>query len=108
MIKLPNERRAAEQYNPSLIVLFGKPKSGKSTLMASMDDNLIVDLEDGYRALEVMVVPAKTYKDLGEISVALKKRAEEKNGRAYRFITIDNATRLEEIALPYAAELLIS
>lgn len=50
MIVLPTERKKAENYNPSLMVLFGKPKSGKSTLMAALDSNLIIDLENGYRA----------------------------------------------------------
>ena len=59
MIELPTERRPIQQYNPRLLVLFGKPKSGKSTLMASLDNNLIIDLEDGYKALSVMSVVAK-------------------------------------------------
>ena len=33
MIELPTERSKAQNYNPKLLVLFGKPKSGKSTLM---------------------------------------------------------------------------
>lgn len=45
-IVLPTERRKATDYNPRLMVLFGKPKCGKSTLMASLDSNLIIDLED--------------------------------------------------------------
>ena len=47
-IVLPTERRKATDYNPRLIVLYGKPKNGKSTIMASIDNNLIIDLEDGY------------------------------------------------------------
>ena len=45
-IVLPTERRKATDYNPRLMVLFGKPKSGKSSLMASLENNLIIDLED--------------------------------------------------------------
>lgn len=102
-IELPTQRREAQQYNPRLLVLFGKPKSGKSTLMASLDDNLIIDLEDGYRALSVMSVPAFNANALFEIRQALHEKALKDNKCPYRFITIDNATRLEEMALPYAA-----
>lgn len=110
MIELPTERRKAQSYNPNLLVLFGKPKSGKSTLMAALDNNLIIDLENGYRALEVMVVDAKRAEDMFEIAKAVKAKNEEaaKAGATtfpYRFITIDNATRLEEMSLPYAAAL---
>lgn len=104
-IELPTQRREAQQYNPRLLVLFGKPKSGKSTLMASLEDNLIIDLEDGYRALSVMSVPAFNANTLFEIKQALYEKAMKDNKYPYRFITIDNATRLEEMALPYAAHL---
>lgn len=85
-----------------------KPKSGKSTLMASLDDNLIIDLEDGYRALSVMAVVAKTSQQLFEVKDALRdKMGSPDNKVPYKYITIDNATRLEEMALNYAAQLLI-
>lgn len=100
---LPTERRKAQNYNPRLLVLFGKPKSGKSSVVASLDDNLIVDLEDGYRALNVMVVNAKDIYDIFAVKTALEKKQKELEGKKpYRFITIDNATRLEEMCIVYA------
>lgn len=105
-IVLPTERRKATDYNPRLMVLFGKPKSGKSTLMASIDNNLIIDLEDGYRALDVMAVQARSAQDIFEIKNLIAKKNQENGGKPfYRFITIDNATRLEEMAVTYAAAL---
>ena len=102
---LPTQRSKAENYNPRLLVLFGRPKSGKSSAVASLDDNLIIDLEDGYRALEVMKVQARSVEDLQAIYMAIVKAGKEKGGAPYKYITIDNATRLEEIALSKAAEL---
>lgn len=105
-ITLPTERRKATDYNPRLMVLFGKPKAGKSTLMASLENNLIIDLEDGYRALNVMSVDAKSAADIFEIKNLIEKKNKEQGGKPfYRFITIDNATRLEEMSLSYAAAL---
>jgi len=104
---LPTERRKATDYNPRLMVIFGKPKCGKSTLMASLDNNLIIDLEDGYRALDVMVVQARNVQDIFQIKALLEQKNKENGDKPfYQFITIDNATRLEEMALPYAAALL--
>lgn len=82
-----------------------KPKAGKSSFVAAIDDNLIIDLEDGYRALSVMKVQARTAKDLQEIRSAIIAKGTELHKAPYRFITIDNATRLEEISLSVAAEL---
>ena len=105
-IVLPTERRKATDYNPRLMVLFGKPKSGKSSLMAALDNNLIVDLEDGYRSLDVMCVQARNAKDIFDVKAAIEQKNKENGGKPfYRFITIDNATRLEEMSLPYAAHL---
>lgn len=101
-VELPTKRSAVKNYNPRLLVLFGKPKSGKSTLMASLDDNLIVDLEDGYRALSVMAVQARRYQDLNDIVSALKEKMAETGKYPYKYITIDNVSRLEEFAVPYA------
>jgi len=105
MITLPTKRSTPENYNPRLLVLFGKPKSGKSTIMAAIDNNLIVDLEDGYRSLSVMAVQARSAKDLLEIAMAVRKRINELGGEyPYDYITIDNATRLEEMCLEMAAD----
>lgn len=104
-IILPTERKKAQNYNPRLMVLFGFPKSGKSSAVASLESNLIIDLEDGYRALEVMTVPAKDIYDIFAIKAALEKKISETGKKPYRFITIDNATRLEEMSLVYAAAL---
>jgi hypothetical protein len=102
-IVLPTERRKATDYNPKMIVFFGKYKSGKSTCVASLDSNLIIDLEDGYRALEVMCVQARNAADLFNVKKAIEEKIKENGGKLpYRYITIDNATRLEEMALYYA------
>lgn len=105
MIELPTERSVAESYNPKLLIIGGKPKVGKSSLIAAIDDNLIIDLEDGYRALSVMKVQARTVAKLEEIRDAIIAKGKEMKKAPYRFITIDNATRLEEMSIPLAAEL---
>ena len=87
--ELPTERRKATDYNPRLMVLFGKPKCGKSSLMASLESNLIIDLEDGYRALDVMCVQARNAADIFNIKAAIEQKNQEVGKNFYRFITID-------------------
>ena len=102
-IILPTERQKPENYNPKLLVLFGLPKSGKSSAVASLDNNLVIDLEDGYRALPVMRVKAGNVNEIFAVRAALDKKMKETRKVPYKFITIDNATRLEEMCLTYAA-----
>ena len=105
MIELPTERSVAENYNPSLLIIGGAPKQGKSSFIASIDNNLIIDLEDGYRALSVMKVQARSARDLEEIRTAIIAKGKELHKAPYRFITIDNATRLEEMSIPVANQM---
>lgn len=105
MIKLPTERSVVENYNPRLLVIGGRPKAGKSSFVAAIDDNLIIDLEDGYRSLPVMKVQARTANDLKEIRDAIIAKGKELKKAPYRFITIDNATRLEEISISVANQM---
>lgn len=73
--------------------------------MASLDNNLIIDLENGYQALSALIVQARSVKDFAEIANALKEKIKELGHYPYKYITIDNATRLEEICLSYAVQL---
>ena len=105
MLILPTERSIPKVNNPKFLILFGRPKAGKSTIVASLDNNLIIDLENGYMSLSALVVQARSINDFAEIANALKAKQKELGHYPYKYITIDNATRLEEMCLPYAAQL---
>ena len=105
MVVLPTERLPAKRRNPKFMILFGKPKVGKTTMMSMLDNNLIVDLEGGSEYLSAMGVQARSIKDMGDIVTALKEENEKLGTYKYQFITIDNASRLEDMALPYALRL---
>ena len=106
MLVLPKEKSVPKINNPKFLILAGRPKAGKSTLMTALEDNLIIDLEDGYQALSALVVQARSINDFAEIANALKAEINDNEGKfPYKYITIDNATRLEEMCLPYATQL---
>lgn len=102
---LPKEKSTPKVNNPKFLILFGRPKAGKSTLMANLDNNLIIDLENGYQALSALVVQARTVNDFAEIANALREEIKKEGKFPYKYITIDNATRLEEMCLSYAVQL---
>ncbi|QOR57617.1 RecA protein [uncultured phage cr130_1] len=105
MIILPTQKVPASSTNPSFLILYGRPKSGKTSCLAQLDNNLIVDLEGGSTFIEALAVQARSVNDLGEIAQAVRAKNSEVGHNFYKHITIDNATRLEEICLPYAATL---
>lgn len=105
MLVLPTEKNKPKVQNPRFLILFGKPKSGKTTLLSMLADCLIVDLEGGSEFLEALSVQARSVADLGDIANAIRTKTKETGKKPYKYIAIDNATRLEEICLPYAVQL---
>ena len=77
----------------------------KTSSVAQLHNNLIIDLEGGSKFIDAMAVQARSIKDLGEIASAIRQKNNEVGHSFYKRITIDNATRLEEICLSYAATL---
>ena len=102
MLVLPKEKNKPKVNNPRFLILYGKPKSGKTTIAAALDNNLIIDLEGGSEYLSALSVQARNINDLGAISNAIKTEINSTGKKPYQFITIDNATRLEEMCLDYA------
>lgn len=105
MIVLPKEKVKAKVENPRFLIIFGKPKAGKTTLASKLDNNLIIDLEGGSEFLEALAVQARSVKVLGEIANAIREEIKSTGKKPYKYITLDNASRLEEICLSYAATL---
>ena len=102
---LPTSKVPAVSTNPKFLIIYGRPKAGKTSAFAQLENNLIVDLEGGSTFIDAMAVQARSVSDLGEIAQAIRAKNTEVGHAFYRHITIDNATRLEEICLPYAATL---
>ena len=105
MIVLPTNKVPATSTNPHFLIIFGRPKSGKTSSLAQLEGNLIIDLEGGSTFIDALAVQARDVNTLGEIAQAIRAKNSEVGHSFYKRITIDNATRLEEICLPYAATL---
>lgn len=105
MLILPTEKNKPKVQNPRFLVFFGKPKSGKTTLLSMLDNCLIVDLEGGSEFLEALSIQARDINTLGEIATQIRQQIADTGKKPYKYIAIDNATRLEEMCLGYAANL---
>ncbi len=99
---LPTSKIPAVSTNPKFLILYGRPKTGKTSALAQLENNLIVDLEGGSQFIDAMSVQARSVNELGEIAQAIRAKNKEVGHNFYKHITIDNATRLEEMCLSYA------
>ena len=90
---LPKKKVAPIHQNPRTLLIYSKPKSGKTSLLAGLEDNLILDLENGSDYVEALKVPIHSIEDLKKIGEQIKKE-----GKPYKYITVDTVTALEELA----------
>lgn len=100
MIVLPTEKIQPSEINPKFLILYGKPKSGKTSILAGLDKCLIIDLENGTDYYNAFSVKAKHLDDLAEIRTALAN-----NPDLYDYVAIDTGTALEDMIMPLAIAL---
>jgi hypothetical protein len=98
-IVLPTKKVKAERVNPKRLLVYSKPKTGKTTAFAGLEDNLILDLENGAEYVEALKVKIN---DLQEL---LDSKAIKEKGNPYKYVTIDTVTALEEMIMPLAIKL---
>lgn len=89
---LPTKKVSATRTNPKRLVIYSKPKTGKTTAFAALENNLIIDLENGTDYVDAMKVKANSLKELLAVGKAVVDA-----GKPYKFITIDTVTALEEM-----------
>jgi len=99
-IVLPTTKVKAQRANPKRLVIYSKPKTGKTTCYAGLENNLILDLEHGADFIEALKVPITSLQELLDTGKAIKAA-----GNPYRIVTIDTVTALEEMIMPLAVKL---
>lgn len=96
-IVLPTKAHKPET-NINSLILFGKEKCGKTTLLSQLENCLIIDTEKGSKKVEAnaIIVPD----DLGPVSKIqwLKKVAEKiiEEGRPYDYVAIDTLSEVND------------
>lgn len=103
---LPTKRRAPKRLDSKRMLLFGAPKSGKTTVTSYLDDTLIIDLEEGSNYVSGMIVQIKSIQDYKDMLGALKEaKANARGKNPYRRIVLDTTTALEELSLSLAVQM---
>lgn len=97
---LPTSKLPAAHQSPKNLIVFSKPKVGKTSLFAQLPDALILDLEKGTDFIEAMKLQASSIEEIKEIGDAIIAA-----GKPYKYIVIDTITALEEMCTPYAEKL---
>lgn len=98
---LPKVKSGITRHAPKFMVVFGKPKQGKTTALSLLDNNLIIDMEQGTDSMEALKINVNTIQELFKVADMI-----EKEGKPYKYITLDSATKLEDdIIMPLAIKM---
>jgi len=97
---LPTKPTKSQLINPSPLLIFGKPKIGKTTTVAAIPNCLVINLEDKIQTTDGMITFAKDITTLKKVLAAIKKA-----GNPYKYVAIDTLTKLEEFCIPEAERL---
>lgn len=97
-ITLPSRKSGVKRSNPEFMIMFGKPKNGKTTALSLLDNCLIIDLEGGSRYVDALSVEVNDIRELFQVAKQI-----EEAGKPYKYIALDTATKLEdELIMPLA------
>ena len=92
-MELPTEPVKVKNRDPRTLLLYGAPKIGKTSCLAGLKNNFIVDIEDGTEYVEALKKKAKNLSELNKICQAVIDA-----DKPYDFATLDTITELEEWA----------
>lgn len=99
-ISLPTGMVKSVVKSPNNLIIFSKPKTGKTTLIAALPNCLLIDLESGSDYVDAMKIKARNIKELMDIEAAIIKA-----GKPYKYIALDTISALETMCIPYAEHL---
>jgi len=96
-IVLPTVKQVPKSQNPRTLVLSGKHKVGKTTILQELPNCLLIDVEDGSAYYEGLVMkcpkeygPVKKFKWLKEVAATIKEA-----GHPYDYVAIDTISQLD-------------
>ena len=91
---LKKEKRKAISVNPNVLLLYGAPKVGKTTMLSKLDDCLIIDTEKGSRMIEGYISEINSRDELIKMLVEIKESKDIK----FKYIALDTIDKIAEWA----------
>ena len=107
VIELPTKRVLAVSKSPNTILLYAKPKQGKTTALSLLEDSLLIDTESGSDYVDAFKIKVDITKPMHEqaeefvnicraIYMAGYNKETKQYTPKYKVIIIDTFTRLDE------------
>jgi len=89
---LKKVKRKAVSENPKVMLLYGAPKVGKTTVLSQLEDCLIIDTEQGANMVEGYIEEVNSRQELFDLLAKAQK------GHEYKYVAIDTIDKIAEWA----------
>lgn len=90
---LPSQPSAPTATDPRILIIYGAPKVGKTTVLSQLPNNLIVDLEKGTEYLNALTIKVNDITEYEQVATLLRQAPGK-----YDYIAIDTISTLEDWA----------
>lgn len=97
---LPTKKVPASRVNPKRLVIYSKPKAGKTTAVAGLENALILDLEKGTEYVDALKVEIDRLSKIREVGTAILAA-----NKPYKYLVVDTVTALEDMVKVLALKL---
>lgn len=106
-MELPTEKSKVLEDNAGFMIIYSRPKAGKTTLLQGFEDLLHMDFEEGGKYVSTMRVELNSMNDIIQLVKALKKSKTDNPSKefVYTYGAIDTATALEDVVQTRALQL---
>ncbi len=89
---IPTKRQPARAVDPSLLILYGMPKVGKTSSLAQLPNTIILDTERGSSFINAITLTVNTYPDFKDACSSIRS-----NPHKFSYIAIDTFDGMERI-----------
>ena len=100
-ITLPKTSQPIVAIEPKLLVLYGPPKCGKTTIISQLPNCLLVDCEDGSDYVPGLKIKITTIAELKELAATIAKEPTP----PYRYVAIDTIDAIESLCETLATQM---
>jgi hypothetical protein len=99
-MKLPTTKsKPVTDIHEYSFLIYGQPKSGKSTFASHFDNAIFIATEPGHKFLEVYKVSPKSWTDINSVFTELYQQRDDKKFKTIIIDTIDNLWQMAEAAV---------
>lgn len=102
---LPTTKTKATTKSPKKLVIFSKPKVGKTSLLAELPDSLIIDLESGTDYVDACAVKCTTIDEIRALCLEIYEHKKANGVFPYKTLIIDTITKLEDLCVSLAEKM---